>query len=247
MVNHGLVSATLFLLAGAVERRTATGRLRRASAAWRRAGRCSRRCCMTVGMISLAVPGSSDVRGRVPRSCRASSGRLGLGGRRRGGDRARRHVHAAPDLGGAAPASRAAVHRERARPAPGRAGDHRAARRAACSPSRSGRRRSPSRSFGPAGSNANPALKEVPPVIRRRTSTGSRSRPELTLLGASASACSSAVLVPRGGRRWVAAFFCGGGFVGRSSRQRSCTRRARTPRRSSPTRSAATAGARSRS
>ncbi len=30
MVNHGLISATLFLLAGAVERRTATGRVRRA-------------------------------------------------------------------------------------------------------------------------------------------------------------------------------------------------------------------------
>ena len=44
MVNHGLISAMLFLLAGAVERRTATGRVRPRSAGWRAAGRRSRPC-----------------------------------------------------------------------------------------------------------------------------------------------------------------------------------------------------------
>ena len=43
MVNHGLFSATLFLLAGGIERRTATGDFV-SSAGWRRDGRRSRPC-----------------------------------------------------------------------------------------------------------------------------------------------------------------------------------------------------------
>ena len=43
MVNHGLISAVLFMLAGAVERRAATGRFDR-SAGWPRAGPHWRRC-----------------------------------------------------------------------------------------------------------------------------------------------------------------------------------------------------------
>ena len=43
MVNHGLISASLFLLAGCVERRSRDRRPRTSSAAWRAAGPCSRR------------------------------------------------------------------------------------------------------------------------------------------------------------------------------------------------------------
>ncbi|MFL5937141.1 MAG: NuoM family protein [Gaiellaceae bacterium] len=62
MVNHGLVSATLFLLAGAIERRTATG-------AFLLLGGMARgrpvlaTLLMTTGVIALAVPGSSAFAG----------------------------------------------------------------------------------------------------------------------------------------------------------------------------------------
>ena len=58
MVNHGLVSAALFLLAGAVERRTATGDLTRLGGMAR--GRPAlATVLMATGIIALAVPGSS--------------------------------------------------------------------------------------------------------------------------------------------------------------------------------------------
>jgi len=62
MVNHGLLSAALFLLAGAIERRTATGDLDRLGGMAR--GRPAlATVLMTVGVIALAVPGSSAFAG----------------------------------------------------------------------------------------------------------------------------------------------------------------------------------------
>jgi NADH-quinone oxidoreductase subunit M len=58
MVAHGLVSAALFLLAGTIERRTTTGEFRLLGGMAR--GRPAlATLLMTVGVISLAVPGSS--------------------------------------------------------------------------------------------------------------------------------------------------------------------------------------------
>ena len=79
MVNHGLISATLFLLAGAVERRTATGDFARLGGMAR--GRPAlATVLMTTGVIALAVPGSTafagefaDPRRRLP--ARAGAGR----------------------------------------------------------------------------------------------------------------------------------------------------------------------------
>src|SRR5438094_1422469 len=62
MVNHGLLSATLFLLAGMVERRTLTGELGRLGGMAR--GRPAlATVLMTTGIISLAVPLSSAFAG----------------------------------------------------------------------------------------------------------------------------------------------------------------------------------------
>ncbi|MFL6006536.1 MAG: NuoM family protein [Gaiellaceae bacterium] len=62
MVNHGLVSATLFLLAGAIERRTATGEFLLLGGMAR--GRpVLATLLMTTGVIALAVPGSSAFAG----------------------------------------------------------------------------------------------------------------------------------------------------------------------------------------
>ncbi len=62
MVNHGLVSATLFLLAGAIERRTATGEFLLLGGMAR--GRPAlATVLMTTGVIALAVPGSSAFAG----------------------------------------------------------------------------------------------------------------------------------------------------------------------------------------
>ena len=62
MVNHGLVSASLFLLAGAVERRTATGDLSRLGGMAR--GRPAlATVLMATGIIALAVPGSGAFAG----------------------------------------------------------------------------------------------------------------------------------------------------------------------------------------
>jgi NADH-quinone oxidoreductase subunit M len=62
MVNHGLISATLFLLAGMVERRTTTGDLGRIGGMAR--GRPAlATLLMTTGIIALAVPFSSAFAG----------------------------------------------------------------------------------------------------------------------------------------------------------------------------------------
>ena len=62
MVNHGLISAALFLLAGAVERRTATGEFVRLGGMAR--GRPAlATVLMATGIIALAVPGSSAFAG----------------------------------------------------------------------------------------------------------------------------------------------------------------------------------------
>jgi NADH-quinone oxidoreductase subunit M len=62
MVNHGLISATLFLLAGMVERRTTTGELARLGGMAR--GRPAlATMLMTTGIIALAVPLSSAFAG----------------------------------------------------------------------------------------------------------------------------------------------------------------------------------------
>jgi NADH-quinone oxidoreductase subunit M len=62
MVNHGLISATLFLLAGMVERRTLTGELGRLGGMAR--GRPAlATLLMTTGIIALAVPLSSAFAG----------------------------------------------------------------------------------------------------------------------------------------------------------------------------------------
>jgi NADH-quinone oxidoreductase subunit M len=61
-VNHGLISATLFLLAGAIERRTSTGMFDRLGGMAR--GRPAlATILMTTGIIALAVPGSSAFAG----------------------------------------------------------------------------------------------------------------------------------------------------------------------------------------
>jgi NADH-quinone oxidoreductase subunit M len=62
MVNHGLISATLFLLAGAIERRAATGEFALLGGMAR--GRPAlATLLMTTGIIALAVPGSSAFAG----------------------------------------------------------------------------------------------------------------------------------------------------------------------------------------
>jgi NADH-quinone oxidoreductase subunit M len=62
MVNHGLISATMFLLAGAIERRTATGEFLLLGGMAR--GRPAlATVLMTTGVIALAVPGSSAFAG----------------------------------------------------------------------------------------------------------------------------------------------------------------------------------------
>ncbi len=97
MVAHGLISISLFLVAGVVERRTTTGEFRLLGGMAR--GRpVLATLLMTLGVISLAVPGSAIVRGRVPDPRRRLPARLVVGGDRRRRDRARRDVHAAADL-----------------------------------------------------------------------------------------------------------------------------------------------------
>ncbi len=62
MVNHGLISASLFLIAGAVERRAATGELD-ALGGMARGRPALATVLMTTGVIALAVPGSSAFAG----------------------------------------------------------------------------------------------------------------------------------------------------------------------------------------
>jgi NADH-quinone oxidoreductase subunit M len=62
MVNHGLISASLFLLAGAIERRAATGELA-ALGGMARGRPALATVLMTTGVIALAVPGSAAFAG----------------------------------------------------------------------------------------------------------------------------------------------------------------------------------------
>lgn len=62
MVNHGLISATLFLLAGAVERRAATGEFS-ALGGMAKGRPMLATVLMTTGVIALAVPGSGAFAG----------------------------------------------------------------------------------------------------------------------------------------------------------------------------------------
>jgi NADH-quinone oxidoreductase subunit M len=62
MVNHGLISASLFLLAGAIERRAATGELG-ALGGMARGRPALATVLMTTGVIALAVPGSAAFAG----------------------------------------------------------------------------------------------------------------------------------------------------------------------------------------
>ena len=128
MVNHGLISAALFLLAGSDRAAHEHGPARPPRRDGPRAARPGhdpdhdRR-------DRARGSGLHRLRGRVPRPQRRLRRRLGLGGRRRRGDRPRGHVHAPAHLRGPArePGQRRA--RRGARPAPGRGRDHRPARR----------------------------------------------------------------------------------------------------------------------
>jgi NADH-quinone oxidoreductase subunit M len=62
MVNHGLISAVLFLLAGAIERRAATGRFDLLGG-FARGRPALATVLMTTGIIGLAVPGSTAFAG----------------------------------------------------------------------------------------------------------------------------------------------------------------------------------------
>jgi NADH-quinone oxidoreductase subunit M len=62
MVNHGLISAALFLLAGGIERRAATGQLS-ALGGMARGRPALATVLMTTGVIALAVPGSAAFAG----------------------------------------------------------------------------------------------------------------------------------------------------------------------------------------
>ena len=62
MVNHGLISASLFLLAGGIERRAATGEFSRLGG-FARGRPLLATVLMTAGIIALAVPGSSAFAG----------------------------------------------------------------------------------------------------------------------------------------------------------------------------------------
>ena len=128
MVAHGLVSTALFLIAGTVERRTTTDRVRAA----RRDGEGTPALAtllMTVGVISLAVPGSASFAGEFLILAGAFQRALVVGRDRRRSDRARGDVHAAADLRGAARGARLDRERRGARPAARRARARRAARR----------------------------------------------------------------------------------------------------------------------
>ena len=128
MINHGLISAALFLLAASVMRRTTTDDF--AFLGGMAKGRpMLATVLMTTGIIALAVPGSGAFAGEFLILAGVFQTGWLYGVDRRDRDRARRDVHAAADLRGAAPEARRSGHRRRARPAPGRAGRDRPARR----------------------------------------------------------------------------------------------------------------------
>ena len=134
-VNHGLISASLFLLAGAIERRAATGELDRLGGLAR--GRPAlATVLMATGVIALAVPGSSAFAGEFLILAGIFPLGLGMGGRRCDRDRAGGDVHAAPDLRGAPRPPGSGRRRQRPRPAARRARDRRASPRPAPGPLR---------------------------------------------------------------------------------------------------------------
>ncbi len=135
MVNHGLISAALFLLAGMVERRTSTGELSLLGGMAR--GRPAlATILMITGVIALAVPLSTAFAGEF----------LILAGVFMQGwawavigavvDRARGDVHASADLGCAPREGRIGCERCRARSPARRAGGRRSPRRASPRPFR---------------------------------------------------------------------------------------------------------------
>jgi hypothetical protein len=122
MVNHGLISMTLFLLAGMVERRAP----RRDGT--REAG--ARDGAADDGRDRPRRAALRELRRRVPDPGRRLPAGLGLGRDRGGRDRAGCDVHAEADLGRAARAGRPGGVRSRPRPPRRRAGGGRPARRA---------------------------------------------------------------------------------------------------------------------
>ena len=93
MVNHGLVSAALFLLAGSIERRTGTGVFAQLGGMAR--GRpVLATLVMTTGILSLAVPLSANFAGEFLILAGVFR-RAGAGRSSARPDRARRDVHAA--------------------------------------------------------------------------------------------------------------------------------------------------------
>ena len=172
MVTHGLISAALFLLAGAVERRAATGDLGRLGGMAR--GRpILATTLITTGVIALAVPGSSAFAGEflILNGIFTRGWGWAVVGRDR--DRARRHVHAAADLGRPPPGSGPGRHRRGARPPPGRDQRDRPARRRPARRSRFWPAAITDHSFGgrPADSRRAPGSRrrrdEVPDAVDR--------------------------------------------------------------------------------
>ena len=97
-VAHALISASMFLLVGMVERRCGTSDVD--ALGGMASGRPTLATVVLVaGMIALAVPGSATFAGEFLIMAGADHQGLGLLGRRRARDRARRDVHAAGDLG----------------------------------------------------------------------------------------------------------------------------------------------------
>ncbi len=114
-VAHALISAAMFLLVGMVERRCGSGELE-VLGGMARGRPVLATVLLVAGMVALAVPGSVDLRRRVPDHGRGVRGGLGLrsGGRAR--DRARGHVRAPADLGRVARAPGERGARRGARP-----------------------------------------------------------------------------------------------------------------------------------
>ncbi len=92
-VNHGLVSASLFLLAGMIEARTGTGVFSELGGLAK--GRpVLATLVMVVGVFTLAVPGSANFAGEFAILAGRLLERVGLRGRRCGRDRPRRALRA---------------------------------------------------------------------------------------------------------------------------------------------------------
>ena len=138
---------------------------------------------MTVGVISLAVPGSACVRRRVPDPRGRLPARLVVGGDRRRRDRARRDVHAPADLGGPARGARLDGLATR-RSTSGRASSRSSSRSSAgLLASRRGRQGSRSHSF--AGDSPTAAVREPVQVINTPSVDWFAISTILVLLGAS--------------------------------------------------------------